>query len=187
MPDQTQTNVPVLYFRTILRLVTLTSCYFLKTHKTQQNSLNSAHLDSLAHEVVLPSVTYSVHTDYTTLDKVIWTLLSPLDYYNGFKRPKVFTFQCDLQKSSLQKQHIAGGGPSTLEALLKVFFCEILQCIGYSSLDADDHFKTMSLWVVPDSWQENVTQGHFWATQGLQIYCSILGCQNFPQRQCTGI
>jgi hypothetical protein len=67
-----------------------------------------------------------------------------------------------------------------LEALLEVFFCEVLQCISYNSLDVADYLK-MSSWVVLDCQEEKkVTweqiQGMLW----LQNHCSVLGYQKTP-------
>ena len=48
----------------------------------------------------------------------------------------MFTFQHDpLQSSSLQQQHTVGVVLPCLEALLEVFFHEVLQCVGCSFQD----------------------------------------------------
>jgi hypothetical protein len=48
-----------------------------------------------------------------------------------------------FQHGPLQKLHIAGGGPSTPGNIAEVFFCEVLQCIGYTCLDAVDCSEVM--------------------------------------------
>jgi hypothetical protein len=47
-----------------------------------------------------------------------------------------------------------------LEAVLEVFFCEVLQYISYSSLDVADYLKMMSSWVVLDCREEKKSHGN---------------------------
>ena len=68
--------------------------YFSNKPYSNQNRGSSCNpfTDSLALRKIVqrleffPSVTSSTHTNSMTFSWVIWTLLSPLSYYNGFRR-----------------------------------------------------------------------------------------------------
>jgi hypothetical protein len=47
-----------------------------------------------------------------------------------------------------------------LEALLEVFFCEVLQYISYSSPDVADYLEMMYSWVVLDCREEKNSHGN---------------------------
>jgi hypothetical protein len=69
-----------------------------------------------------------------------------------------------------------------LEALLEVFFCEVLQYINYSSLNVVYYLKMMPSWVVLDMWEEKkVTWEQIWGMLWLQNHCNVLGCQTPSQ------
>jgi len=68
-----------------------------------------------------------------------------------------------------------------LEALLEVFFCEVLQYISYSSLDVADYLR-MSSWVVLDCQEEIFAWEQIWEMLWLQNHCNVLGYQKTPSQ-----
>jgi hypothetical protein len=58
---------------------------------------SSALAGSRSTTKVLPSKNSGVHTDSANLSSVIWTLLSPMNYHNGFRDPNM-SKQCTAGK-----------------------------------------------------------------------------------------
>jgi hypothetical protein len=64
---------------------------------------------------VLPPINSGVHTDSVILSSVIWTLLSPMNYYNGFRDPKM-SKQCTAGK----RKHLSLMIPQKLEIIWRL-------------------------------------------------------------------
>jgi hypothetical protein len=64
---------------------------------------------------VLPSINSGVHTDSMILSSVIWNLLHPMNYYNGFRDPKM-SKQCSAGK----RKHLSLMIPKKLEIIWRL-------------------------------------------------------------------